>query len=647
MNVVVFEPLATRVKQQPQELFTILARIVVRAVEPAAADAIEADLAAVYDEALGITQRVRAILRDFERASLAEGAFTNVTASAQIVLAPFARARVAGADLAAVVGKLASEDATSTVEISGYGESNARHPDFDPRILASRVIAEPLASNVVNEPDQSFDVIVQLNTRRIADRAIARENLKRSIRILDRRTPGVVVERLTQDAWHSYAFLNLCGEAIAALVELDSNPATGEPAIFRVWEDSEVRALIVKSIATIKADAAQSAYSATGADIVWAVLDSGIDAAHPHFRHFANLAGLPNSVRHRDFTGGNVALAPTATVGTPELDDASAVSDAFGHGTHVAGIIAGIAGSDTTKFGDARITPTAIVTNRDEANDMHPTLLHFEIISGMAPQCKLVSYKVLDDSGIGATSAIIEALVDIRKINELAGKMLVHGVNLSVGYTFDAEWFGCGASPLCQEVDRLVRSGVIVVCAAGNSGYGKVATNFTGYRSEGLGMSINDPGNAELAITVGSVHRDSPHTYGVSYFSSKGPTGDGRRKPDLVAPGEKIISCASTQSRTATTVAVPTTPGGTPTGARAPNVELDADAYQYKEDSGTSMAAPHVSGAIAGFLSIRREYVGKPELVKALFMENATDLRRDPTYQGAGLIDQMRVISSV
>src|SRR3712207_9368856 len=58
-------------------------------------------------------------------------------------------------------------------------------------------------------------------------------------------------------------------------------------------------------------------------------------------------------------------------------------------------------------------------------------------------------------------------------------------------------------------------------------------------------MTINDPGNAALAITVGATHRDMPHTYGVSYFSSKGPTGDGRLKPDLVAPGERITSCAA------------------------------------------------------------------------------------------------------
>jgi hypothetical protein len=62
-----------------------------------------------------------------------------------------------------------------------------------------------------------------------------------------------------------------------------------------------------------------------------------------------------------------------------------------------------------------------------------------------------------------------------------------------------------------------------------------------------MSLTINDPGNADLAITVGSTHRDMPHVYGVSYFSSKGPTGDGRDKPDLVAPGEKILSAAAGQ----------------------------------------------------------------------------------------------------
>jgi subtilisin family serine protease len=142
-------------------------------------------------------------------------------------------------------------------------------------------------------------------------------------------------------------------------------------------------------------------------------------------------------------------------------------------------------------------------------------------------------------------------------------------------------------------------------------------------------MSINDPGNADLAITVGSTHREMPHTYGVSYFSSKGPTGDGRRKPDLLAPGERIVSCAA--------------------GAAKTSLQQRAKiaGFEYLEDSGTSMAAPHVSGIIAAFLSIRREYIGKPLDVKDLLLQTATDLRRDPNHQGAGLVDLMRAISSV
>jgi subtilisin family serine protease len=71
------------------------------------------------------------------------------------------------------------------------------------------------------------------------------------------------------------------------------------------------------------------------------------------------------------------------------------------------------------------------------------------------------------------------------------------------------------------------------------------------------------------------------------------------------------------------------------------------DQVQYIEDSGTSMAAPHVSGAIAAFLSVRREFQGQPERVKQLFMDNATDLNRDRYWQGRGLVDLMRTIQSV
>ncbi|MGO8253419.1 S8 family serine peptidase [Rhizobium ruizarguesonis] len=68
---------------------------------------------------------------------------------------------------------------------------------------------------------------------------------------------------------------------------------------------------------------------------------------------------------------------------------------------------------------------------------------------------------------------------------------------------------------------------------------------------------------------------------------------------------------------------------------------------RFREDSGTSMAAPHVSGAIAAFLSVRSEFRGQPERVKEIFLTGATDLKRRPEYQGAGLIDLMRTLQVV
>ena len=67
----------------------------------------------------------------------------------------------------------------------------------------------------------------------------------------------------------------------------------------------------------------------------------------------------------------------------------------------------------------------------------------------------------------------------------------------------------------------------------------------------------------------------------------------------------------------------------------------------YLEESGTSMATPHVSGVIAAFLSVRREFIGQPERVKEIFLTTATDLKREKYFQGHGLVDLMRAIQSV
>jgi serine protease AprX len=454
------------------------------------------------------------------------------------------------------------------------------------------------------------------------------------------------VDEVKTELSNQYVFASLDGNTIKALVEIDQREAekllkkaeaarleqarqalgahakatlgdlpSGSPldvaqfrTIHHIWPDFELRSCITSSIRTVKVDAAQRSFAALGAGITWAVMDTGIDGLHPHFRLHGNIDLA--SPDHADFTGVSGGPQP--------------LKDDFGHGTHVAGIIAGeqskAAGSDTAQM-------VAVSHELDSNGKTVSVTTSLEAICGMASKCKLVSLKVLDEFGIGKASNVIAAIAHVQAINGHGRDLKIHGVNLSLGHAFDPKWFACGHSPLCVEVNRLVKSGVVVVVAAGNTGYGTLQTK-EGSSDTCLDLTINDPGNAEYAITVGSTHRDMPHMYGVSYFSSKGPTGDGRRKPDLLAPGEKIISCASPNSTL---------------------VQREADGAEcnYFETSGTSMAAPHVSGAIAAFLSIRREFIGEAEKVKEIFSSTATDLGRDRYFQGAGLVDLMRAIQSV
>jgi subtilisin family serine protease len=394
-------------------------------------------------------------------------------------------------------------------------------------------------------------------------------------------------------------------------------------SIHHVWPDFPVRPQVDASCVTIKADAARNSFDADGRGIVWAVIDSGIDAGHPHFAHHRTLDHESVRDLHRFFP---VAGAPVAD---------GALTDGTGHGTHVAGIIAGAVTPWLAEKPDGRrIYATESRFNVENPN--RPMRVPREItdsrqVAGMAPRTRLVSLKALGGGGTreDRVHRVVQALAYVREINgDSIDGMRIHGVNLSLGYEFDPQWFACGRSPLCQEIDRLVRTGVVVVVAAGNSGYGTLNVTMDAPATFGFAMTINDPGNAELAITVGSTHRTSPHTYGVSYFSSKGPTGDGRTKPDLVAPGERITSCAAGDALRAVTG----------------DNHQPPDTAVYVEDTGTSMAAPHVSGAIAALLSVRREFIGEPDRVKRIFIESATDLGRRREFQGAGLVDLMRAL---
>jgi subtilisin family serine protease len=457
-----------------------------------------------------------------------------------------------------------------------------------------------------------------------------------------------------------------------------SREAGDDPLLFMVSVNRAAEPTISLSVLAVKADAARRLFALSCKQINWAILDSGIDATHPAFRKREALTdvnkdppfgpprragGAPQNntrvVATYDFTRVRPLLSPDmehavdvvipglkrnldAAGNADERDrwqrelkrweqlaadprmlgteakrlrtglksgraidwslldhllgiphDANYEAPVHDHGTHVAGVLAAnwLPGdADEPLFRETK-----------------------DPIVGVCPDINLYDLRVLDDDGRGDEFSIIAALQFVRWLNGNRDVPLIHGVNLSLSIRHDVANFACGRTPVCDEAERLVASGVIVVAAAGNEGYIQYTTpagQSEGYRS----ISITDPGNAEAVITVGATHRQEPHTYGVSYFSSRGPTGDGRVKPDLVAPGEKI--------------AAPVPKG-----------------LQVKD--GTSMAAPHVSGAAALLISRHREFSGQPGRVKQVLCETATDLGRERYFQGSGMLDVLRALQHV
>ena len=405
-------------------------------------------------------------------------------------------------------------------------------------------------------------------------------------------------------------------------------PVKEQGTIWQVSLNRTAMAALQRSIPAVKGDAARTLFKVNCENIRWAVLDSGIDGGHPAFRsHPANGKKTAQSriIEAYDFRNireivnldnANIQDRPGRLkdlLADCKLDKKLAIknlqqlaedagndrpihwqlvkdfikidptSEPNGsHGTHVAGII----GADS-KNGEA---------------------------DGMCPDIKLLDFRVLSKTLEDTEFAIIAALQFIRYLNERSGYIAVHGANLSLSISHDVRNFACGRTPICNECERLVNNGVVVVAAAGNRGYQSFETHEGAFESYAA-FSITDPGNADGVITVGATHRFRPHTYGVSFFSSRGPTGDGRLKPDIVAPGERIRSCMS---------------GG-----------------EWGELDGTSMAAPHVSGAAAMLIARYSELIGQPREIKRILCETATDLGREHSFQGNGMLDVLRAFQKV
>ena len=430
-----------------------------------------------------------------------------------------------------------------------------------------------------------------------------------------------------------------------------------KPLIWQISLNRKALPALVRSVPAVKADAATTLFKVKCGEIAWAVLDSGIDGDHPafakpgggrrvkrsfNFANFRKIVNLSNSkpiVRKRNLEDllkvDGLLLNPYGDCEKPADFLARADADleqlasskwrgaiqwdlvekfveidpktnpVSSHGTHVAGII-----------GASKATALKIAgIEEDRGIDAED----IGIADGMCPDISLYDFRVLGSELQDTEFAIIAALQFIRYLNDRDNFFTIHGTNLSLSIPHDVRNFACGRTPICVECERLVDSGVVVVAAAGNHGHKSFETKEGAYEGYAA-FSITDPGNAEGVITVGATHRYWPHTYGVSFFSSRGPTGDGRLKPDLVAPGERIRAPF---------------PGGHDRGG------------EWGDLDGTSMAAPHVSGAAAMLLARYSELIGQPRRIKRILCESATDLARERTFQGHGMLDVLRAFQSI
>ena len=339
------------------------------------------------------------------------------------------------------------------------------------------------------------------------------------------------------------------------------------PIVERVSLDRRVVGAMERTGLTIGAVAVRQSLGVDGAGVGVAVIDSGIASWHDDL----SVDGVGQRVREFvDFVDG---------VTTPH--------DGYGHGTHVAGIIAG--------------------NGRDSDGAR----------TGIAPGAHLVVLRVLDERGRGHISDVIAA-IDYAVAQREALNIRVINLSIAAGVYKSYQ-----TDPLTLAAERAVRAGITVVAAAGNNG-----RSLRGNTQYG---GITSPGNAPWVLTVGaSSHMGTPDRADdtIAAFTSRGPTGlDHRAKPDIAAPGVGIESLAAPGSALYASVAAYLLSGAT-TASPVPYLTL----------SGTSVSASVVTGTVALMLQANPSLT--PNAVKAILQYTSEAYRAyDPLTEGAGFVN--------
>ena len=284
-------------------------------------------------------------------------------------------------------------------------------------------------------------------------------------------------------------------------------------------------------------------------------------------------------------------------------------SDAYGHGTHVATLIAGEGRGSERK-------QVRLLSGKKLLDARRP-------YAGVAPEARIISLKVLDRHGAGYTSAVLEA-IEFAIANR--DRLKIDVINLSLGHPI---YEAPATDPLVQAVEAATRAGLVVVASAGNYGLNE-ETGQVGY------AGVTSPGNAPSAITVGALDMNGTSRRdddAVANYSSRGPTWfSGHVKPDIVAPGHELVAVGAYNG----------TLYREHPERRVRGQQLER-MPRYLRLSGTSMAAGVTSGVVALMIEANRDVSNTPltsNTIKAILQFTALPLSSaDALTQGTGALN--------